>query len=305
MATLEQLRKRLDSTGQLQTVVKTMKSMAAVRIRQYEKAAEELSEYQRTVEMGLQILTGTVPAVLVGRKREGPSSPSGFVVLGSDQGMCGPFNEQIAAHVAEHRRVAGEREEEIFVLAVGARVSASLQREGFRVDEVYPVPASTDGFSAVLQDLLLRIEAWRFERDVGRFTLFYNRPLSGASYEPADRRILPLDPDWMARLRSRPWDSRTRPMFTMDADRLLSALVRQYLFGSIYLGLAASLASENASRMASMQAAEKNIEERLERLEAAFRQERQRSITEELLDIVAGFEVLRSPGNEEEGESSQ
>jgi F-type H+-transporting ATPase subunit gamma len=71
-------------------------------------------------------------------------------------------------------------------------------------------------------------------------------------------------------------------------------LIREYFFVALYWAFAESLTSENASRLASMQAAEKNIEERLGELNAQFHHERQRSITEELLDIVAGSEALES-----------
>jgi hypothetical protein len=56
--------------------------------------------------------------------------------------------------------------------------------------------------------------------------------------------------------------------------------------------LEALVTSENASRLASMQVAERNIGERLEELHAESRHRRQTSITEELLDIVAGLEAL-------------
>jgi F-type H+-transporting ATPase subunit gamma len=72
----------------------------------------------------------------------------------------------------------------------------------------------------------------------------------------------------------------------------MASLLRQRLFVALYQAFAESMASENASRLASMQAAERNIEERLEELQALFRYRRQHGITEELLDIVAGFEAL-------------
>jgi len=78
----------------------------------------------------------------------------------------------------------------------------------------------------------------------------------------------------------------------MDRDRLLPALIRQHLFVLLHRALVESLTSENASRLASMQAAEKDIEERLVELHARYHDQRQNTITSELLDIVSGFEVL-------------
>ena len=84
----------------------------------------------------------------------------------------------------------------------------------------------------------------------------------------------------------------TLPVFTMEWENLFRALIGEYLFVCIYRAFANSLASENASRLAAMQSAEKNIEERLEELFMQFHRQRQMTITEELLDIVSGFEAL-------------
>ncbi|MFU8789477.1 MAG: F0F1 ATP synthase subunit gamma [Methylobacter sp.] len=80
--------------------------------------------------------------------------------------------------------------------------------------------------------------------------------------------------------------------FSQDSETLLSSLIQQHLFIQLFSACAESLAGEHASRLASMQVAEKNIKERLEALTAAHRLQRQNQITEELLDVVAGFEAL-------------
>jgi F-type H+-transporting ATPase subunit gamma len=109
------------------------------------------------------------------------------------------------------------------------------------------------------------------------------------------RQLLPLSEERMRNLAARPWPSRRLPTFTLPAERLWPAIVREYLFSSVYRAAAESLASEHASRLASMQAAERNIEERLEEQQAEFRRRRQEAITEELLDLVSGFEASREP----------
>ena len=93
--------------------------------------------------------------------------------------------------------------------------------------------------------------------------------------------------------REKPWTSRSLPQFSLPAEKLLSSLVRQQMFIKLFSACAESLAGEHASRLMSMQVAEKNIQERLETLTANYRQQRQGQITEELLDVVSGFEALR------------
>ena len=136
------------------------------------------------------------------------------------------------------------------------------------------------------------IEEWRSRKKIDRVILFFSEHLSGASYRPHALRLWPVDLEWLQNLEKKEWPTRSLPTFTMGWNRLFSLLIRQYLFVSLYRAFAESLASENASRLASMQGAERNIEERLRELNAQFHQQRQMSITEELLDIVAGFTAL-------------
>lgn len=79
----------------------------------------------------------------------------------------------------------------------------------------------------------------------------------------------------------------------MDSgEPTLQALIREYLFISLFRACAESLASENASRLAAMQRAEKNIDELLEDLNQTFHRQRQTGIDEELFDVIAGYELL-------------
>ena len=72
----------------------------------------------------------------------------------------------------------------------------------------------------------------------------------------------------------------------------LGALIREYLFVSLFRAYAESLASEAASRLAAMQRADKNIDELLEDLTRSFHRLRQSGIDEELFDAISGFEAL-------------
>lgn len=78
-------------------------------------------------------------------------------------------------------------------------------------------------------------------------------------------------------------------------QHLKRALIREYLFISFFRACAESLASENASRLAAMERADKNIDELLENLHGAFHRLRQGGIDEELFDVIAGFEALIGP----------
>jgi F-type H+-transporting ATPase subunit gamma len=88
------------------------------------------------------------------------------------------------------------------------------------------------------------------------------------------------------------WPTVNLPQVMGDALLVLRAVIREYLFISLFRACAESLASENASRLAAMERAEKNIDELLEQLHRSFHQLRQSGIDEELFDVISGFEAL-------------
>ena len=290
MQTSEYLKGKIQSAQDLLGVVKTMKALAAISIRQYQRAVEALADYNRTVELGLQ--------VVLRQSREQITSPGsraarlGAIVFGTDQGLCGQLNSTIVSHALEQMDQSGVCRENRIVIAVGMRTADLLEDSGQKVAEVLTTPGSTAGITPMVQDITVLLEDWRFKRQVRQMNLYYSEYVSGATYRPKTLRILPVEEAWLKRLRQRKWESRTLPIFTMEWESLFGALIREYLFVSIYRAFANSLASENASRLAAMQSAEKNIEERLEELYLNFHRQRQMTITEELLDIVAGFEAL-------------
>jgi F-type H+-transporting ATPase subunit gamma len=106
-------------------------------------------------------------------------------------------------------------------------------------------------------------------------------------------QILPIDFSWLYRLQERNWLSKGLPTYFTDWDSLFASMIREYFFVSIFRSISESLASENASRLESMQAAEKNVEERLSELQKEFQQTRQTAIMDELLDVIAGYEILK------------
>ena len=293
MHTIEGLKRKIQSTEDLQSVVKTMKALAAVNIRQHERAVDSLKDYNKAVELGLRVVLRDRPEFMV-EVRPAPHDRLGAVIFGTDQGMVGALNEQVLSHAMETMDDLNIRHEDRTIMAVGERMKNLLEDSGQRVEAFCPVPGSVAGITPRVQETLMNIESWNRERGLEQIYLFYSSTeVSGVTSQPHMVHLLPLDQVWLLTLRALSWPSRGLPYFTMDWDRLFSSLIHEYLFVSLYRAFAESLASENASRLASMQAAEKNIEEMLSGLKTHFQQQRQMSITEELLDIVAGFEALK------------
>jgi len=289
--TTASLGRQIGSAGDLQSVVRTMKALAASSIGQYEKSVRALGDYYRTVELGLGACIRESETAAWEPKRPGRPDDGaiGAVVFGSDQGLVGQFNDIIADYAIQ--TLAGLPGQPR-VWAVGERVRARLADAGLAVVGLFAVPNSVQAITPLVGQIQIESEARRAEGDYAQLYVFHNRPKSGALYEPAGQRLLPLDAEWQQGLAKASWPAKTAPEILCGGDATLRALVREYLFISLFRACAESLASENASRLAAMQRADKNIDELLETLHGTFHRLRQSGIDEELFDVISGFEAL-------------
>ena len=283
------LRQKITSAGDLQSVVGAMKALAASSIGQYEKSVSALADYHRAVELGLGVCfrARKPPAEVRAQQQPGAAAAIGAIVFGSDQGLVGQFNDVVAECAIE---TLGALPGKPQVWAVGERVHARLAVAGLPLAGLFAVPNSVEAIAPLIGELQIASDApWEDGQDVCVY-VFHNRPLTGAVYEPIGQRLLPLDAQWQRDSAERRWPTRNLPEIIGDGAVALRTLIREYLFISLFR--AESLASENASRLAAMERADRNIGELLENLRGASRRLRQNGIDEELFDVISGFEAL-------------
>jgi F-type H+-transporting ATPase subunit gamma len=292
--TTQSLRRKIGSAGDLQSVVRTMKAMAASSIGQYEKSVRALADYYRTVELGLGACfrAGDLGHRVPDRKAPPNATAISAIVFGSDQGLVGRFNDAVADYAIEALAAFPGKAK---VWAVGERVRARLSDAGLPPAGVFNVPSSVQAITPLVTQIQIACEAYRDKRGNMPFWVFHNRPLSGALYEPFGQRLLPLDAQWRQGLIKIPWPTGNLPEVIGGAAATLPHLIGEFLFISLFRACAQSLASENASRLAAMERADKNIDELLERLHGSYHRLRQTGIDEELFDVVSGFEALAGP----------
>lgn len=289
MDSLERLRARFDTLSELQSLVGTMKALAGVGVHRLDEAARSVAQYYRTIELGLQVAlhaTSDEPAQVPAQR-----GPRAAIVFGSDHGLCGRFNEDLVEFAQERLAALVRDGRPLRVLAVGARAASLLEQRGYRPEGEFVVPGTPEAATPSVRKILLSVERWR-EAGVGEVAMLHQRPRPDGRCRPVFAPLLPVAPRRFRRIGDAHWASRSLPIFTMDRAELLAALLRQYFFVSVLRALIESIAAENASRLAAMQAAERSLEERSDALLAELRQVRQTAITSELLDIVSGYEAL-------------
>lgn len=291
MATQESLVRKMKSVDELRSIVRTMKAMAAANLHQYERAVESLEDYHHTVALGLQIVLGKGRAKRPHKHLVVKTGSLLAVVIGTDYGFAGQFNEEIIRHALT---VLDRDQTTTHVIAVGGQAADGLNKVQRKIAAAFPLPSSLAGINPLVQRLALEIEQIRTTQDVEEVLLLFNRPSASTTYTQQTTRLFPvLFDDVLGDAQK--WPSRSLPMYTVGYAQMLQALVREYIYVSIYRSIALSMAGENVSRLAAMHAAVKKIEEVSENLTMEYRQKRQNAITGELLDILSGFEAL-SPG---------
>ena len=296
------LRRKIGSAADLQSVVRAMKAQAAASVGQFERSVAALGDYARSVELGLGVCfrQEAVRAASAPPARTTAATEIRAIVFGSDQGLVGRFNDLVVdlAQSSLEQLPAPAK-----VWAVGERVRASLLDTDMQLLGVFAVPRSVQAVASLVTDILVTVvkEAGDPEQTATavELHLYYNRPQTGSTYAPVSQRLLPLDAHWQSGLAMQPWPTEMLPETLGELAMTLRALIREYLFVSLFRACAESLASENSSRLAAMDRADRNIDEMLAKLGDHLHRLRQAQIDEELSDVISGFkalsETLKSP----------
>jgi F-type H+-transporting ATPase subunit gamma len=287
----EAISRKIATAGDLKGVVGAMKALAVSSIGQYEKSVLSLGEYYRTLELGLSVCLrqrglGTHEA----RDSGARNAPVGAIVFGSDQGLVGRFNEEIVDYATKTLGALPGKTKRIW--AVGERAHALLSENGSTQTDMLLLPDSVVAITPLIGQLLIEVQQAIEKGEVVDIYLFHNTPKEGSAYEPVSRRLLPLDHAWQVRVSAIPWPTKIPPEVIEGPTPALPEFVRGYFFVLLFQSCAESLAAENASRLAAMQRAEKNIDDMLVVLNRNFHRMRQEAIDEELFDVNSGYEAL-------------
>lgn len=286
--TLEGLRHKIERADELGAVVRSMKALSASSIHQYEQSVQALEDYYRTIKLGLFICRDELNQ-LIQPNYKGEANTAA-IVFGSGQGLVGQFNDVIV-HFTQSK--LSQIPDKKTVWAVGETIRPRLEDAGLPPVACFEVPHSINAITPLIGQLLLEVERALEKGEVSTVYLFFNRPGQAATYSPWSLRFIPLDNIWLKDAIDIKWPTDNIPEVVFSPDATVKSLVREYFFVTLFRACAESLTSENASRLAAMQRAEKNIKEILNDLYLTYHQLRQNTIDEELFDVIAGAEAMK------------
>lgn len=281
----------MESAESLGDVVTTMKSLASVRVHQYRRTMRALDASTLTLDRAARALLQLHPE-LATEASSGGGANTITVVFGSDRGLCGPFNDRMArfaaAGAADGTRQGALRS----VVAIGRRVGRRLRAADVELVAQLPAPSGLGSLDTAVAELLAVVETYRQGDSEDRVLLVYARPVGATRFEPRTVQVLPVDPVWMRGLAAKRWETGKRPMELSEPAAMVRGLIRHRMALAFVKAYGSSLAAENAARLSAMEAASKNVEDRLASLRSAHHAARQAAVTAELLDIQSAADAL-------------
>ncbi len=291
MASLKELKGRINSVKSTQKITKAKQMVAAAKLRKAQAAAEAARPYaQRLAEVmgslaGKVTVSGSSPKLLAGT---GKDDVHLLVVANSDRGLCGAFNSNIVkAAKLKAAELQAQGKTVVFYL-VGRKGRAQIRRDyekaiigGFDTTTVRE--AGFTEAEAIANELLALYEAGKF--DVAH--LVYSNFRSALSQEPTVQQIIPVPAPAAAAN-----DDAGVVEYEPDEETILVELLPRYLRIQIFGALLENMAGEQGASMTAMDNATRNAGELINKLTIQYNRSRQAAITTELIEIIAGAEAL-------------
>jgi len=297
MASLQDIRRRINSVKNTRKITKALELVAGARLRRAQTRIEQMRDYADRMQ---ELMIGTARAAssfrnLALMQRREVSRVALLLVTG-DRGLAGPFNGQVLRRAFELERQERAEGHEVVWTVIGRKGASTLR---FRR---YDIAAQWAGFVdrpeySDAKAVAHQLADMYVNNDVDRVVLVYNRFESALVQRVTVTDLLPIpehvletgeDADMTDRERALRGDFIYEP----EPEQILERLLPVYLETEIYRALLESAASFLAAQMSAMRSASKNAGELIDRLTLAMNRARQAQITQEILEIVAGADAL-------------
>jgi len=296
MAAFRDIARRINSVKNTRKTTKAMEMVAAARLRRAQARIEALRPYAERVmelmqEVAKHVDSGDQYPLLKVHEEE---KRVAIVMLTGDRGLAGAFNANILRHALNlHDKIRAEGKEVVWVV-IGKKGVGTMRFRGFDVKEsitgITDRPKFTDA-----EDIAHRIVTLYEAGEVDRVHLVYNHFKSPMEQVVTEEVILPLGEEVVSTMPEVPEGEQRLEgdfIFEPSANAILQDLLPSYVDNTIYRALLESTASEHGARMTAMRNASENAEEMIDKLTLAMNKARQASITQEILEVVAGAEAL-------------
>lgn len=289
MSSIKEFNNKLKSLKNTQKITRTMKMVAASKLRRAQEAQSNAKLYAQSLAGMTSRISATVNSALHPLLVERPVVNHVLIlVITSDRGLCGAFNNNANKRVYHWVNENRKNYKSISLSFCGRRGYQFFKKKE-NVRNYYEDVTAAPGFDTA-QRIGVDICRDFMERKFDAVYTVYNQFLSPISQETVFQKILPIDP---AELVDQKIDHPGEYIFEPKAEELLEFLIPHFLYFKIYFSLLENSAGEHGARMSAMDNATKNASDLIEKYTLLRNRARQASITTELTEIVSGAEAIK------------
>jgi len=286
MASLKDIRKRIQSVKNTQQITSAMKMVAAARLRRAQERIERARPYAEEMAVVLSNLAMRVHAdshpLLVRR----PADKVMLIVVTSDRGLCGGFNQNIIRTAERFIRENRKKYSKITFTVIGKKGYDYFKNRTTPIFQNYTGISGSIEYSlgkTIAQDMVKTF----IDESEDEIYLLFNKFITPMTQEIVFDRLLPI-----SRSKAREDTTPVEYLFEPSQDLIIEGIINRHLNTQVFRALLESEASELGARMTAMDSATSNAEEMIERLTLDYNRARQEAITVELMEIVSGAEAL-------------
>jgi F-type H+-transporting ATPase subunit gamma len=293
MASLKDIRARIESTKNTQQITKAMKLVSAAKLRKAQNNIQNMRPYALTLRKVIAdiAITNKVSHPLMEQKSEVKKVL--LVVLTSDRGLCGGFNSNINKFAENYYKQNVKNYEKIDFLFIGRKGNDYFTKKGYKaIDSITRLDKdiSYDLASHVADRLMKQY----LSGDYDEIRMIYNEFKSAISQEVVCETLLPIDVEKTS------FDTTgTTVGFSVDMifepapQQIIEQLLVKHFDLQVYRSMSESVAAEHGARMTAMENATNNAKEMINSYTLTYNKLRQEKITTELTEIVSGAEALK------------
>jgi F-type H+-transporting ATPase subunit gamma len=292
MASLKEVRNRIQSVNSTQQITKAMKMVAAAKLRRAQDAIIQMRPYAQHLQTMLNNISVQIDDDDINPfAREREANRILVVVITSDRGLAGAFNANVtkAVNILLHTQYASQvAAGNVQLLTVGKRGNDYFARRKFNINSDYTTLFTSLNFTNAKKAAEFAMDGFMQGR-YDKVVLVYNEFKNVATQVIKTEQFLPL-----VETSDKKKVTQTNYIFEPSEKEIFAELIPKSLKIQFYKAILESNASEHGARMTAMDKATENAKELLKELKLVYNRTRQAAITKEILEIVGGAEALAS-----------
>ena len=275
MATLVKTKRRINSVTSTRKITNAMNLVAAVKLKRFKNTMSNGDNYVSYIRLVMEELYSQIDKFSLSKNT---SNKTLFIVINSNLGLCGSFNNDVFKYVEPLIKKDDE------LITIGLKGFTHFKNLNYNINSSYMdlnVKVNFDDINKFSEFVMNEFKLNKYKE----IKLVYTEYVNSISFVPILITLLPLEVETKK-------ENLLPPETLPDPITLYEELTPVYLSASIYQAIVTSQVSEQASRRNAMENATDNADDILEKLKLEYNKARQGAITQEITEVVSGAKNL-------------